>query len=267
MITGTTRLLAIIGDPIAQVRSPEVINPKLPPGAIFIPLHVPAARFEAAMPGIMALANLDGLVLTLPFKERAMAFADEILTTGRQVGAVNVMRRRADGTWVADMFDGWGLTRALIDLGVGLAGASVLLLGAGGAGSAIASSLAQSAVSALRIFDIDAARAEKLADSVRRYQPGVDVATVSAPKAAGFDVLVNATPVGMYPGDGLPAPLGPFAPGTVVFDIVPKPDVTPLMQAAADAGCKVGGGKLMVAGQADALIEFLGYGPKSAAAG
>jgi shikimate dehydrogenase len=263
LVTGATRFIGIVGDPVIQVRSPELYNPRLVragANVVLIPLHVPAAAFESAMPALRQLGNLVGLIFTVPFKERAAAFADEILPTGRQVGAVNAMRRDPDGRWIADMFDGAGLVRALETLGAPPAGKRILLLGAGGAGRAIALSLARAGAAALTLYDLDTGKLAQLAADVGRFYPECAVAAAGAVSAAGHDIVVNATPVGMMPGDGLPMPLGPIDPACTVFDIVPKPDVTPLMAYATQAGCKVGGGRLMVDGQADAVLEFLGFG-------
>jgi shikimate dehydrogenase len=112
LVTGATRFIGLVGDPVSQVRSPDFYNPRLArvgANVVLIPLHVPADRFEATMPGLQQLGNLAGLLFTVPFKERAVAFADEILPVGLQVGAINAMRRNPDGHWISDIFDGVGL--------------------------------------------------------------------------------------------------------------------------------------------------------------
>ena len=262
-ISGTTRLLGIVGDPIAQVGSPRAFNARLAAAgadAVLVPFHLPAASFEQAMPGLMRLRNLDGLLVTIPFKERALALADTVLPVAAQVGAANALRREADGRWTADMFDGVGLLRALEGLGVAAEGAAVLLLGAGGAGRAIAISLARAGVARIGICDLDSARAAALAARVCAAYPRCDAAEV-APRAEGYGIVINATPVGMAPGDGLPAPLGKLDGVAAVIDIVPKPAVTPLLAAAAAAGCRAAGGQAMIEGQAEAVLGFFGILP------
>lgn len=259
-INGSTRLFAIVGDPIAQVGSPGVFNPRFRRAgidAVLVPFHVPQAEFEDAMPGLMRLANLDGIVLTVPFKKRAMALVDHLGEAARQAGGINAMRRDPDGRWRGDMFDGLGLVRAIELAGCSLAGQSVLLLGAGGAGNAIASAFAAAGVRAVTLFDPDASRAEALVERVRAFHPACEIAS-GAPLAAGHDVVVNASPVGMRPGDGLPAGLGLFDPATLVVDIVPHPEVTPLIAAARAAGCQTVGGLAMIDAQADRILGFFG---------
>jgi shikimate dehydrogenase len=263
LVTGETRFIGLVGDPVSHIRSPEFYNPRLVrvgANVLLIPLHVPASLFETAMPGLLQTANVAGLIFTAPFKERAASFADEILPSALQVGAINAMRREQDGRWAADIFDGIGLVRALEAMDAAPAGKRVLLLGTGGAGRAIALSLARAGAGALTLCDHNPGKISRLAADIARFYPACTVATPQTVAARGHDIIVNATPVGMAPGDSLPTPLGPLDPACVVFDIVPKPDVTPLMAYAREAGCQVGGGRLMIDGQADAVLDFLGFG-------
>jgi shikimate dehydrogenase len=261
LVSGTTRFIAILGDPVAQVFSPEVYNPRLAKAgadAVLIPLHVPSSAFETVMPALLRLGNLAGLIFTVPFKQRAIAFADRILPAGQQIGTINAMRRDPDGCWTADMFDGTGLVRALEQLDATPRDRRVLLIGAGGAGRAIAIALARAGAHALALFDLDQDKARHLADDVRRFYPDCAVTIPDVVDARGFEIIVNATPVGMAPNDGLPVPLS-LQPGMVVFDIVPKPPMTPLLTEAARTGCRFGGGRLMIDCQADAVLQFLGF--------
>lgn len=258
-IDGATRLYAIIGDPVAQVRSPQVFNPILARAgrnAVLVPCHVLPDRFEEAVRGLMALGNLDGIVVTVPYKVRALGIADRVLPVGRQVGAVNALRREPDGTWSADMFDGRGLTRGLAGLGLAVEGVRAMVIGAGGAGSAVAVALAEAGAAALTLFDVDGVKADALAVRVREAYPACAV-RVGEPAAAGHGMLVNATPVGMAPEDGLPADLGPLPSDLLVVDVIMKPEVTPLMRHAQACGCRVIGGRTMLDGQAEELADFL----------
>jgi shikimate dehydrogenase len=122
-------------------------------------------------------------------------------------------------------------------------------------------SLARAGARSLTLFDLDRRKLEELASDIARLHPRCGIVVAEVVAAAGHDIIINATPVGMAPGDGLPTPLGPLDPACTVFDIVPKPDVTPLMACATKAGCRVGGGRLMIEGQTDAVLDFLGFGP------
>ena len=129
------------------------------------------------MLGLKALANLDGLVITVPYKARIIPFVDRLRPVGEKVGAINVMRRDADGGWTGDMFDGQGLVRAVRAEGHAIEGRCVLLIGAGGVGSAIAVALAEAGVGAITVHDLEPSRAETLARRVARVFPGFRIGT------------------------------------------------------------------------------------------
>jgi shikimate dehydrogenase len=260
-VTGGTALYVIVGDPIAQVRSPQVINALFAQAgidALLVPLHVPRERFAEMMGSLMEIRNLQGIVLTVPFKVDAMSLVGRVLPGAQAAGALNAMRRTPEGGWEGDMFDGGGLVRALEDEGHAVAGRRVLLVGTGGAGRAIAIALAQSGVQELELSDIDAARAQGVVDAVAQAAPACRC-TVGAPAFDGHDIVINATPLGMKPTDPLPLQLDGMGPAHVLFDIVPKPEVTTLMRQAQAQGVQTIGGKRMIEGQARALAGFFGH--------
>jgi shikimate dehydrogenase len=259
IVDGATRLYCIIGDPVAQTGSPRVFSARFRAAgrnAILVPFHVPDAAFETAVRGIMALANLDGIIVTVPYKTRMLQFADRILPTARTVGAINALRRDADGQWTGDMFDGRGMLRGLAARGHAAAGRKVMLIGAGGAGSAIACALAEAGAGSITLCDVDERKARALAARIAPLAPACTL-RVGPATTDGIDLLVNASPVGMKPEDGLPAPLGKLAPHVVVADVVLK-DGTPLLRHAAACGCATVGGQAMLDGQVDEMLAFFG---------
>jgi shikimate dehydrogenase len=266
-ITGATRLYVIIGDPIAQARSPEVFTARFTAAGVdgvLVPAHVPVAGFDAIVPALLRLANLDGLLVTAPFKARMLAFADRLGATARCIGAVNALRREADGSWTGDMFDGAGFVNGLERKGEQVRGRRVALFGAGGAGSAIACALAAAQVLSISIVDTDTGKAAALAARLRPAFPDVrfDVATWPAGEV---DMIVNATPVGMRPDDGMPAEIGPLPPGTLVGDVVISNAPTALIRHAASCACRWVDGKDMHSGQIEAIMSF--FAPRGAAPG
>jgi shikimate dehydrogenase len=259
IISGATRILGFLGDPVIHARSPQNFNPLLTAAghdAVLVPFHLRQDQFDASIGGVMALANLDGLVVTMPFKDRLMARLDEVSARARAIGAVNAARRTPEGRWIGDIFDGVGLIGAVEGLGVSPRGLKAGLIGAGGAGSAIAFALAEAGVASLSIMDRDGARAEQLAARVAAFGPLVPAAGPFA--VGGLDLLVHATPVGMAPDDGLPVAVDDLDAATVVVDIVTKLG-TPLLRAAAARGCRHAGGSAMVAAQTKAILAFLGF--------
>ena len=268
VLDGATRLIAIIGDPIAQVRSPAAyadVFARCGVDAVMIPAHVLPDRFDATIAGLMALGNLDGLVVTVPYKARMVPFATRIGPTAALIGAVNALRREADGSWTGDMFDGAGFVHAMQRKGATLAGRRVALFGAGGAGSAIASALAAEGVASLAILDPDRARADSLAARLAGAFPTCDIAALTRVPASR-DMIVNASTVGMRPGDGLPGDIGPLDGGTLVGDVITADAPTALVRLARDRGCRVVDGPEMVVGQIDAMMTFFRLAPAASLA-
>lgn len=259
-ITGATRLYAIIGDPIAQVRSPEVFSERFAEAgvdAVLLPVHVPADRFDEIIPALMAVANLDGILVTVPFKARMLRFAARTGPTAASIGAVNALRRDADGSWTGDMFDGAGFVRGVEHKGARIRDRRVLMFGAGGAGSAIAAALVGAGIESIRIIDPESGRAQALALALHQSFAGCDVAAAASHPAAGdVDMIVNASPIGMRPGDGMPGDIGPLSPGVLVGDVVISQTPTPLIQHAIRHGCTWVNGRDMHSGQIDALLKF-----------
>ena len=257
-IDGATRLYGIVGHPIAQVKSPEVFSERLAAAeinAVMLPIHVLPDRFDATMPALMGLANLDGLVVTVPYKPRAARLADRLGPTAGRIGAANVLRREQDGTWSGDMFDGVGFVRAFETKGCELRGRRVALFGAGGAGSAIACELAATGVASLAIIDPQRERAAALADTLRNAFPGcrIDVAD-AVPRDA--DMIANASTVGMRADDGMPGEIGELGSDVLVGDVIVSQEPTALIRHALRHGCRHIVGREMVAGQADTIMSF-----------
>jgi shikimate dehydrogenase len=257
-ISGRTRLFAIVGHPIAQVRSPEMITAELRArghDAILVPLHILPEDFDACLPQLMRVRNLGGLVFTIPYKLRACALADELGAQARVVGAINALANGDDGRWRGDIFDGLGCVEAFRRRGLAFAGKRVMLLGAGGAGSAIAAAIGSERPASLRIFDIDGERARLLAGTVARANPRVAV-TAAAPTTRDVDILVNASPVGMLDDARLPLPISDLPRELVVFDAIVKPERTPLIALAEQFGCTTVYGREMMRGQIARMVDF-----------
>ncbi|HTO47752.1 MAG TPA: shikimate dehydrogenase [Burkholderiales bacterium] len=261
MITGRTRLYVILGDPIAKVRSPEAFNRAFERhgiDAVLVPLECAPADLAATVAGLKRVRNLDGLIFTMPHKALALALIDEASDAARLVGAINAARRDAGGHWRGDMFDGQGFVRGLRRRGQEPRGRRAALLGAGGAGRAIAFALAQAGVTAISIHDLEPAKAIALAADLSNAYRALGP-RAGPPRAGEFDLLVNATPTGMKPDDPLPWPVAGLATGTIVGDVTTKPEITPFLAAATERGYAVVSGRDMVEGQLGALFGFFGF--------
>ena len=261
-ISGTTRLFPVVGHPAAQVRAPTVFNALFAQAgidAVAFGLDLPPDSVVAGCAALLASPNVGGLLVTVPYKKTLHAIAQRVGLDARLVGAVNALRRDADGAIAGDLFDGAGFVAGLAAAGHPLRGRNALLLGAGGAGSAIAAQLAQAGVARLALYDPQAGSAKALAAHLQAAFAEVAFEAQPALQADGFDIVINASPLGLKPGDPLPIAPARLASGTLVCDIIMEPATTRLMQAAAQAGLPVHGGRAMLDHQLPAYFSFFGY--------
>ncbi|XTZ14363.1 shikimate dehydrogenase family protein [Micromonospora echinospora] len=259
-ISGTTRLYALLGDPITQVRAPGLLNPVLArrgTDAVLVPVHVTATDLEPVVRALRQMANLDGLLVTVPHKAAVLALADRVTDRARLAGSANALRREPDGTWTADTFDGDGFVRGLVEAGHDPRGRRVCVVGAGGAGSAIAVALLDAGTAELRLVDTDPGRLDTLHRRLSPVYPG-RVSTSAHPLLDDVDLAVNATPLGLRPGDPLPFPVTGLPTHAVVADIIMTPAETALLRAAYLRGLPTQAGLPMLGHQIDAYLEFFG---------
>jgi shikimate dehydrogenase len=256
-LNGATRIHVTVGDPIAQVKSPAGITQGFYArghDGIMIPLQVKPADIEIFFELAKNLPNLDGIVITVPHKPVAFRHCDTTTERAKVLGVCNVMRRETDGRWVGDMTDGGGFVGALKRNAFDARGKRALQIGAGGAGSAIALALTMEGAS-VTLADLDTAKRDALI--ARLGSHGHKVTATDKPDPAGFDLVVNATPAGMKPGDALPVDPSRIAAGTFVADVITMPAVTPLLEAAKQKGCAIQTGVEMFEAQVDFITEYL----------
>lgn len=259
-ISGATRVYALLGDPIAQVRAPALLNPVLArrgTDAVLIPVQVAPADLRQVGYALRQVANLHGLLVTVPHKAAALALADRVTDRARLAGSVNALRREPDGTWSADTFDGEGFVGGLLEAGHDPRGRRVCVVGAGGAGSAIAVALLDAGVAELRLVDTRPDTLAALRQRLAAAYPG-RVLAASRPQPADSDIVVNATPLGLRPGDPLPFPVSGLPPHAVVADIIMSPADTALLQAARGRGLPTHPGEPMLAHQLRSYLDFFG---------
>ncbi len=262
MITGSTRLIAHIGYPTGSFKAPMIYNPWFEArgiDAVVVPMAVTAEDYAAVLRPLFRVKNALGALVTMPHKVTTTGLVDELTPTARIAGACNAILRRADGSLLGDMFDGAGFVRGVARKGRAIAGASALVVGSGGVGSAIAASLAAGGVARLGVFDVNPAMAEALAGRLRRHYPGLAL-EVGGRDPAGFDIAVNATPLGMQDGDPLPFDVARLGPAVFVGEVVMKQEFTPLLRAARAVGCAVQVGTDMLFEMIPAYLEFFGLG-------
>ena len=261
-ISGKTTLIAHIGYPTFTFKAPMIYNPWFESrgiDAMVVPMGVKAEDYVDALRSIRKFTNLRGALITMPHKVTTMGLVDEVTTTARIAGACNAILVREDGSLLGDQFDGAGFVRGVQRKGLNLTGRRVLVSGSGGVGSAIAASLAAAGVAELNLFDNLLASSDALAQRLRLHYPQLKVQTGSN-DPAGYDLIVNATPLGMKDEDPLPFDMSRVSASTFVGEVVMKQDMTPLLAAAQAKGCAVQVGTDMLFEMIPAYLEFFGFG-------
>lgn len=258
-IDGNTRVVGIVADPIAHVRTPQLFNSAMVRqglNAVCVPLHVAAPQLPALLAGLAGCKNFGGLVVTIPHKEAVTAYCGELTPAARLVGAANVLRWDDErGHWLGGNLDGDGFVAGLKAQGHDLEGMRVLLLGAGGAGKAIAYAVGRERPAELVIYNRSMARAEEAVQRLAPALPGVALRSGAA-DATGFDVVINATALGLHDGDPAPLAVETLQPGMLVCEAVMRD--TSLLAAARERGAQVHAGQYMLAGQLVAIAGFFG---------
>jgi len=266
MISGKTTLIAHLGYPTEAFKAPMIYNPWFESkgiDAIVVPMGVKPEDYASSLRAIFRFSNIRGALVTMPHKVVTVALVDEVTPTGQIAGACNAILLRPDGTLLGDQFDGAGFVRGIQRKGLALKGARVLVSGNGGVGCAIAASLAAAGVAHMALYDSQDASSQSLAGRLRKHYPALDVTTGSN-DPAGFDLIVNATPLGMKDNDPLPFDVARISPRTFVGEVVMKQTITPLLAAAQAKGCRVQIGTDMLYEMIPAYLEFFGFGAATA---
>jgi shikimate dehydrogenase len=264
-LNGATRVHFVVGDPIAQVKSPHGVTSALQARGLdvaVLPAHVTTEDLAAWAAGVSLAKNVDGIIVTVPHKFAAFELCATTSDRARLLHVVNVMRRNADGSWHGDMFDGLGFVAAMRDNGCDPQGRSVLLVGAGGAGSAIAHALVAAGARTLAIHDASGARRSLLME--RLAAPGSTRIAQGSADPTGYDIVLNATPAGMRDADPLPVDTARLTPAMFVGCVITAPVITPLIAIAREKGCSTMTGADMFARVRDLIVDFLVEKPQRA---
>ena len=266
MINGHTELIAHIGYPTHSFRAPMIYNPYFEAAginAVVIPMGCQPPAYPALLRSLFALENIRGALITMPHKVSTVTLLDDMSPTVRVAGACNAVRRGTDGQLQGDLFDGTGFVRGVQRKGVILQGASALVVGCGGVGCAIAASLAAAGVNRMGLYDVDMAAAEALGQRLAQHYPSI-VLVLHRNDPQGFDLLVNATPLGMNEGDPLPVDMSRLSSTTFVGEVVMRTEMTAFLSQAHALGCPIQVGTDMLFEQIPAYLEFFGLPSTSA---
>lgn len=264
-VHGDTDVYLILGDPIEQVLAPEIFNPlfeRFGMDAVLVPVQVAPQHLHAFVKTAFLAKNIKGMWLTIPHKVPVMAVLDSCSDLARLAGAVNAVRRNDDGSLEGGLFDGEGFVCSLDYFDIPYAGKKVLMVGAGGAAAAIAASLVQPRATGraaeVALFDPTPGKAAEVANRLQLANTARIVAVVSS-DPAGFDLVVNASPLGLRATDPLPCDVARLEPHAALVDIVMKNYPTPVVRAARARGLHAEPGFEMLIQQAHLYLDFFGF--------
>jgi shikimate dehydrogenase len=258
-ISGHTRLVVILAHPIGHVRTPSVMNAHFADirrDAVLVPMHVAPEELAGVVQALRGVRNLGGIIVTVPHKEMIAGLCDRLTEPARLVGAVNAIRREADGSLTGGQFDGEGFVAGLRAAGHEVRGRRIWMAGAGGAAAGIGYAMLRHGVAALTIHNRTAARAEALVIRLGAACPGTAVA-IGGPDPAGHDIVVNATSLGLEDTDALPIDPARLTPGMLVAEVIMQPAITRFLEAAASRGCPTHPGLPMLIQQIPILADFV----------
>lgn len=265
-IKGSTGLLALIGSPVGHSGSPAMYNFSFRYHNLDYAYMAFDIREDQVKEAIAALRllNVRGFNVTMPCKTAVVEYMDELSPAARMAGACNTVVND-NGKLMGHMTDGSGFVLNLKEHGVEVKGKKLVILGAGGAATAIQVECALEGAKALSIFNGNLEKARRNAEKIKAEIPACHVKTAriddqEALKAdiAQADILVNATSVGMKPDENgtLITDTGVFRPDLIVTDAVYNPLVTRMMKEAEGAGCTVIGGEGMLLWQGAAAYKL-----------
>jgi len=261
-IDGATRLFVIIGDPIVQAKSPSVYSQLFAERgipAVMLPLHVRSQGMDQLGKCLESIENLDGILVTAPYKSSLLALCSSLGPAAQCVGAVNALRRKPGGGWHGDLFDGAGFVAGARQRGIELRSRRVLQFGAGGAGSAIAYELAVAGVESIRLVDPSPEKVQRLCVAIQGRFPNFDIAPANPGASSAtenFNMVINSSTVGMSGAKGIPGPVPPLNAETAVGEVNVTENGTDLIRLAIEAGATWADGAHMHAGQINEILAF-----------
>ena len=252
----STKKFAVIGHPIGHTMSPFIHTELFKLNSIdaeYSVFDVAPNTFDTEIPRLMR--ELDGFNVTIPYKSAVIKFMDSVEGAAGEYGSVNTVRSSDRSGRTTDPT---GFVRALSAADIRLGG-DVVILGAGGVCRVFAGEAARAGCTiTFGVLESDIRSAQTIKAEIAQYHPQVKADIVEINQLSGeFDLLVNATPVGMYPKtEAMPVPAELLVHCRAVFDAVYNPEHTMLLTAAREAGCKVQGGMPMLVWQAAASQEI-----------
>jgi shikimate dehydrogenase len=261
-IDGNTKVVGVFGSPISHTASPAMHNAAfhaLGMNWVYLAFHVEPQNLRSALLGARDM-GIVGINLTVPHKVLALDIVDEVDDAARRLGAVNTVHIK-EGKLYGHNTDGYGIIRALAgDFNLSVKGKRVLVLGAGGAGRAVAVQCGLEQAGKVTIANRTRSKAD---DVIKELAPlKVEARSVPLTRAAvenelkSADLVINATSVGLKKGETLGFDARMFSPRLFVYDTIYRPAQTELLEAAEAAGAKVANGLSMLLHQGERAFEI-----------
>jgi shikimate dehydrogenase len=260
MVTGTMKIYIIVGHPISQVKAPEIFNAwfeKQGMDCVMIPLDIQADGLASFVKVFRASENIHGVIVTIPYKALITKYIDHPSPQVAALGAANIVRRTKGGELEGDMVDGKGFLRALGGKSISVKTKHLFIIGCGGAGSAVAWAALEAGAARVSLLDVDQEKAGDLRARLVPRFPGQEIEVVAVPPTR-FDIVFNATPLGMRATDPLPMPIDQIPAEAIVTDAVTSPPITPFLEEAQKNGHVIQAGRDMVIGQAPLIAKYFG---------
>ena len=264
-VNGATRLYGTIGDPIRQLRATAVMSQvfaAVGANAVWLPFEGGGDLLPLMLDALAKMRNLGGFTVTIPHKTGILPLLGRTSKRAQASGSVNLVRRDKDGVLSGDIVDGVGFVRGLEAHGHKVKGASVWLVGLGGAGGAIAAALCEAGVGRLLVSELNDARADAALERLSKHYPNVPTASVDSPPK-GIHYAINATPLGLKASDPMSFDPMQLDHDVVVAEVIMSPVETPLLQRARTHGRRIHHGRHMLDHQVPLYLEWFGIDAKS----
>ena len=265
IISGTTKLFGCIAHPTDHVRAPSIFNPVFAAkgqDAVMVPIDIHPDMIEEGIAGLRAMPNFIGAAVTIPHKMPIASLCDKLSDVAKITGAVNAIRFQ-DGKLYGENFDGAGFVAGLYGEGHNLDGKKCLMIGAGGAARAIAYALCGEPIAQLDVYNRTTQKADELVEAVLSETPDAKIPNAKINVAqvlneADYDVVINATSLGLQSTDSLPCDPQKLSETALVCDIIMAPEQTPLLVAASARGLVCHFGRHMLDYQKSLISAFIG---------
>lgn len=262
-IAGKTKVFGVVADPITHVRAPEVFNKIFKQNkidAVCVPFHICNEDILSFISICKKWKNLSGIFVTIPHKEIIATACDTLNKEAELIGAVNVIRPEKNGGWRGAMYDGSGFVNAMKQHSFNFNNKNVAIFGAGGAATAIVSALIKENIENITIVNRNIDRAVNVKTKMVKSQGSKVANKIHVVKASeihyDYDLIINATPLGLDANDALPIPTEIINNKVFVAEIIMKPHNTKLISYAEKVGCKVFRGAAMFDSQVELIRKF-----------